>query len=101
MTEQSDTPREESGAKEFPTGPDYKAQVKIYDCQGRGECIKACPEDAIKEGPKRLPAAVCLVDGKYEMLPGKAVIIEDKCTGCGDCVRVCPENAIEMVPVAG
>jgi ferredoxin len=34
------------------------------------------------------------------MLPGKAVVIEDKCTGCGECVSVCPENAIEMVPIS-
>ena len=81
-------------------GPDYKAQVKFYDCKGSGECIKACPEKAIEEGPKRLPAAVCLSEGKYEMLPGKAVINEDRCTGCGDCVPVCPSHAIEMVPVS-
>ena len=82
----------------IPTGPDYRAQLKFYDCIGSGECIKACPEQAIEEGPKRMPAAVCVTDGKYEMLPGKAVIDEDKCTGCGDCIPVCPENALEMVP---
>ena len=84
--------------KAIPTGPDYKAQLKFYDCQGSGECIEVCPEQAIEEGPKRLPAAVCVTDGKYEMLPGKAVIDEDKCTGCGDCIPVCPEIALEMVP---
>ena len=89
-----------SDNKKIPTGPDYKARVRIYDCQGRGECIKVCPEDAIEEGPKRLPAAVCLSGGEYEMLPGKAIIIEDRCTGCGDCVPVCPNQAIEMVPVS-
>ena len=84
--------------KGIPTGPDYKAQLKFYDCQGNGECSKVCPEQAITEGPKRMPAAICVIDGKYEMLPGRAVINEDKCTGCGDCIPVCPETALEMVP---
>ena len=82
---------------ETPKGADYKAQVKFYDCKASGECIKACPEKAIEEGPERLPAPVCKPDGKYEMLPGKAEIIEDKWTGCGDCVPVCPNQALEMV----
>jgi NAD-dependent dihydropyrimidine dehydrogenase PreA subunit len=86
--------------KEILKGPNYKAQVKFYDCEGSGECIKACPEQAIEAGPDRLPAAVCLSDGKYEMLPGRAVIIEDKCTGCADCIPVCPNQALEMVPVS-
>jgi ferredoxin len=86
--------------KEILIGPDYKAQVKFYDCEGSGECIKACPEKAIEAGPERLPAAVCKTDGKYEMLPGRAVIIEDKCTGCADCIPVCPNQALEMVPVS-
>jgi Pyruvate/2-oxoacid:ferredoxin oxidoreductase delta subunit len=86
-----------SDKKEFPAGPNYKAQLKFYHCKGSGECINACPEQAIEAGPERLPAVRCTTDGKYEMLPGKAIIIEEKCTGCGDCVPVCPNQAIEMV----
>jgi NAD-dependent dihydropyrimidine dehydrogenase PreA subunit len=78
-------------------GAGYKANLKFYDCKGSGECIKACPEKAISEGPQRMPSAVCLSSGKYEMLPGKAVIDETKCTGCGECIAVCPNNALEMV----
>ena len=100
MSEQTDISKEESNLEGVPTGPGYKAQVEFYDCKASGECIKACPENAIEEGPKRLPAPVCLAEGKYEMLPGKAVVIEDKCTGCGECVSVCPENAIGMVPIS-
>ena len=91
---------EDTNVMEVPTGPGFKAQLKIYDCQGTGECIKACPEQAIEAGPERLPAAVCRVDATSEMLPGRAEILEDKCTGCGECVSACPQNAIEMVPVA-
>ena len=86
-----------SEGKEIPMGPNYKAQLKTYDCQGSGECVKACPEEAIEQGPERLPAAVCLTDGEYQMLPGRSVVTEAKCTGCGDCVPVCPHQAIEMV----
>ena len=100
MSNQKNISKEDSGLKEIPKGPNYKADVKFYDCKASGECIKACPENAIEQGPERLPAAVCLSEGEYEMLPGKAVVIEDKCTGCGDCVSVCPEHAIEMVSVA-
>ena len=78
-------------------GAGYMAKLKFYDCKGSLECIKACPENAISEGIQRMPPAVCLSSGKYEMLPGRAVIDETKCTGCGDCVPVCPNMAIEMV----
>ena len=41
-------------------GAGYKAKLKFYSCKGSGECIKACPENAISEGPQRMPAAVCI-----------------------------------------
>ena len=99
MSDQKNISKEDSDLKEIPKGPNYKAQVNFYDCKASGECIKACPEKAIEQGPTRLPAAVCITEGEYKMLPGKAVVIEDKCTGCGDCVSVCPENAIKMEPI--
>jgi ferredoxin len=99
MSNQMNIPEGDSGMKEIPQGPNSKAKLKFYDCKGSGECIKACPEKAISEGPQRMPAAVCISEGRYAMLPGKAVIDEDKCTGCGDCVPVCPNHAIEMVTI--
>ena len=89
-----------SSHENTPKGSNYKAKVQFYDCQGSGKCIEACPEKAISEGPQRMPAAVCISAGKYEMLPGRAVIDADKCTGCGECVPVCPNHAMEMVAVA-
>lgn len=88
-----------SNTENILKGEGYKAVVKFYTCKASGDCIKACPENAISEGPQRLPAAVCTTDGKYGMLPGKAVIDANKCTGCGDCIPVCPNNALEMVAV--
>ncbi|MCD6323023.1 MAG: RnfABCDGE type electron transport complex subunit B [Clostridiales bacterium] len=51
-----------------------------YGCLGAGDCVKACPFDAIR-----------IVDGV-------AFILEDKCKSCEICVGVCPKNIIEMVP---
>ena len=80
-------------------GAGYKAKVKFYTCSGSGECIKVCPEKAITEGPQRMPAAVCMSEGGYKMLPGRAVIDEAKCADCRDCVSVYPYKALEMVAV--
>lgn len=54
-----------------------------YGCLGFGDCVLACPFDAIHMGGDGLP----VVDGK-------------KCTACGKCVEACPRNIIELVPLA-
>lgn len=51
-----------------------------YGCLGRGDCVRACPYDAIK------------------MVNGVAFVIEDKCMSCEICVGACPKEIIEMVP---
>ncbi len=100
MNNQEEQSKDTSSLKTISYGAGFKAKLKFYSCKGTGECIKACKEMAIEEGPQRMPAAVCLADGQYKMLPGRAVIHEDKCNGCGDCVSVCPNKAIEMVAVS-
>jgi len=52
-----------------------------YGCLGLGDCVDACPFDAIYMGDDGLPH-----------------VIEEKCTGCGLCVQACPRNIIELVP---
>ena len=51
----------------------------LYGCLGYGECVDACPFDAMHMSENGLP-----------------VINEDKCTGCGNCEEACPRNIIEM-----
>lgn len=53
-----------------------KIKVDPNKCQGTGECIKVCPQDAI------------------ELHQGCAVIDEDKCDFDGICIPACPHSAI-------
>ncbi len=53
-----------------------------YGCLGGGDCVKACPFDALYMNENGLPE-----------------VIEDLCTGCGNCAKVCPRNIIEMHPI--
>ncbi|MBN2848127.1 MAG: 4Fe-4S binding protein [Coriobacteriia bacterium] len=57
-----------------------------WGCIGLGDCVRACPFDAIHMDERGLP-----------------VIDPAKCTGCGICVRECPRgqlSLLEMVPEA-
>ncbi len=48
-----------------------------YDCVGCGDCVDACPVQAI------------------EVINGKAVIDNEKCINCNICVGSCTYDAIE------
>jgi len=55
-------------------------------CLGFGDCVRACPFDAMALDPRGLP-----------------VIDPSKCTGCGICIKECPRGQIrllELVPQA-
>ncbi|MBN1634311.1 MAG: RnfABCDGE type electron transport complex subunit B [Ignavibacteria bacterium] len=52
-----------------------------YGCLGGGDCVKACPFDAMVMNDNNLPE-----------------LIEELCTGCGLCAKACPRNIIEMHP---
>jgi Na+-translocating ferredoxin:NAD+ oxidoreductase subunit B len=52
-----------------------------YGCLGFGECVDACPFDAMGMGENGLP-----------------YVIDEKCVGCGACVRACPKGIMKMMP---
>lgn len=51
-----------------------------YGCHGFGNCVKACPFDAI------------------HIVNGVAVVDKDACKACKKCIVACPRNLIELVP---
>jgi len=53
-----------------------------YACIGFGDCVKACPFDAITMGEDNLPR-----------------INPDKCTACGKCIEICPKDVLVLTPV--
>lgn len=50
-----------------------------FGCLGCGDCVTACPFDAIHMDTETL-------------LP----VVDDKCVACGACVKACPRNIIEL-----
>ncbi|MBU2492809.1 MAG: RnfABCDGE type electron transport complex subunit B [Bacteroidetes bacterium] len=52
-----------------------------YGCLGGGDCVNACPFNAMLMNSDGIPE-----------------VIEELCTGCGMCVKACPRNVIEMHP---
>jgi len=53
-----------------------------YGCLGFGDCVDACPFDAMEMGEDKLPK-----------------VDRDKCTACGICVTNCPRQIMQLIPV--
>lgn len=74
------------------------------DCNGSGECVEACPTDAIKLVDGK--AVSCITCGKCQRVcPNKAifknqlggyVVDRTKCNTCGMCINVCPVDVITI-----
>ncbi|NCC24126.1 MAG: Fe-S cluster domain-containing protein [Deltaproteobacteria bacterium] len=65
-----------AAAKMILDGPD----ACKYSCLGFGDCVRACPFDAM-----------WIEDGLVHIAPAK-------CTSCGTCVRTCPNSILELIP---
>ena len=52
-----------------------------FGCLGFGDCVEACPFDAIKMTSQNIPEVDPL-----------------KCTSCGKCVGACPKNLFALIP---
>jgi RnfABCDGE-type electron transport complex B subunit len=58
----------------------YKACA--FGCLGLGDCVDACPFEAISMGADGLP-----------------IVDAHRCTACGKCVTVCPKKLFELMPI--
>ncbi|MCQ2588841.1 MAG: 4Fe-4S binding protein [Treponema sp.] len=56
------------------TGTDCK-----FSCIGLGDCVKICPQNAIK-------------------IVNNSAVITSTCVGCGKCVDICPLGIIKLIP---
>lgn len=54
----------------------------FYGCLGGGDCVVACPFNAIFMNENAIP-----------------VVIDELCTGCGLCAKACPRDVIEIHPI--
>ena len=54
----------------------------FYGCLGGGDCVEACPFDAMYMNDNGIPE-----------------VIEELCTACTMCVQACPRDIIEMHPI--
>ena len=52
-----------------------------FGCIGYGDCVEACPFEALVLGANGLP-----------------VVLEDKCVGCGKCTKACPKHLLKLIP---
>lgn len=52
----------------------------IHGCLGLGDCVKACPNNALR------------------IKDGIAVVNPRLCTGCGICTRTCPNHLVRLMP---
>ena len=52
-------------------------KVEVEKCTGCGECVSACPLDAI-------------------VIQNNKAIVDDSCAECGACIDVCPNKALVL-----
>ncbi len=72
-----------NGPKECAAANSLMGGFKVceYGCLGFGDCVRACPFDAIHMGGNGIP-----------------VVDKEACVGCGKCVTACPRDIITLAP---
>lgn len=94
-------PERPGAACKAPAGQ-FRPEVDVQRCEGKGDCVAVCPYGVFEVGT--------LSEGTFRSLPllvrlrswahGKKTALlpnGDACRGCGLCVVACPERAIRLV----
>jgi 4Fe-4S ferredoxin len=79
-----------------------KPAVNLSRCEGKGECVRVCPEDVFQV--RRIDDAdyqrLGILNKFKQRVHGMQVAYTpnaDACRSCGLCVAACPERAITLV----
>jgi 4Fe-4S ferredoxin len=73
----------------------FSVHVNPERCSGCGNCVAACPVDAIE----LFTIDPVTSEKIYQVQDGQAVCIDVKselCAGCGVCVEACPMDVIKI-----
>ena len=73
----------------------FAVHVNINRCTGCGNCVAACPVDALElhtVDPVTKEKIYAVVDGRSISLDVKAEL----CAGCGVCIGACPYDVITL-----
>jgi len=73
----------------------FALHVNLDRCTGCGNCVVACPVDAIE-----LYTVDPVTNEKiYQVRNGKSIVLdirEELCAGCGVCIGACPYDVIKL-----
>jgi NAD-dependent dihydropyrimidine dehydrogenase PreA subunit len=92
----------EKGCKQAPGK--FKPVVTLERCEGKGDCVRVCPEDVFALG--RIDASdyremTLLLRLKLRVHGMKVASTPNAaaCLACGLCVAACPEKALSLARV--